>query len=115
MQTHIIDEQAQLLFNMTGTTRVPGCTEELITTNYPELFIIRPDQAAAFPIRRAEELEVDREVKLIGDYLNYQIELTAQNLQQGIAQDVCESTTDSTSPKQIKENLFAFTKWPLIT
>ena len=113
MQTYLLDDEAQLLLNQTGKTRIPGCTQELITTDYDDLYIMEPNQASTFPMLRAEELEMDREVKLLGDYLNFRLEDTTRDLKQGIDKGTCESTTDSTTPIQIRDEVFAFVKGDL--
>ena len=60
--TFLIDEDAQIALNQTGVTKIAGCPENLVTTQYKNIFVAEKNSDHHHTLKPAE-LDIEVEIK----------------------------------------------------
>ena len=100
-ETFLVDEEAQVALNQTGLTKIMGCSENLIQTQYPTIFLAEAGSDHHQKLRAAE-LDIDIEIKNNGQFLLFLAWKHERGLRSAVQQASCEGKQQEREPGPVK-------------
>ena len=112
MGTYLVDEKKAILLNITGVTIAPQeCgSVKLLSTNYPELFVVELTDAANWPSLHPADLHLSVQEQVREDYLAYRLERRMQSVQDMLKYSICQQTVSGSedTPQVLPNEQYAY-------
>ena len=110
--TYLVDEKKAILLNITGVTIAPQeCgSVKLLSTNYPELFVVELTDAANWPSLHPADLHLSVQEQVREDYLAYRLERRMQSVQDMLKYSICQQTVSGSedTPQVLTNEQYAY-------
>lgn len=109
LSTFLLDKESGLFINTTGMTKIMGCEEELMKTNYKNLYVVDEEQLN-LPALSPTEIDINVEGAIRDDFLTYMLEQKIHTVANTLERTECIRQGITETPVRIYDNVYAFTK-----